>query len=95
MSTGVPNTVVVLKKASMPASVINRNGTTNAAAIHLVATSSGAGIVAQFAQQPDQRRIAAHLDLMTETCQQMRAPLREVRGARRQSLPDAARDAAR
>ena len=31
MSIGVPNTVVVLKKASMPASVISLNGTTNAA----------------------------------------------------------------
>jgi hypothetical protein len=43
-------------------------------------------IPAQFVQQLRQRRIGGHVDLLPQSRQQVRAPLREIGGARRKAL---------
>ena len=67
----------------MPASRDQPERHDEGGAIHVVCRFGGGRIVAQFAQQADQHRIAAHLDLMSEAGEQMRAPLGKIGGARR------------
>ena len=75
MSTGVPKTVVVLKKARRPDSVISR-GTGRFAL-------AGNGIRAKLIHEVHENRIGGDLNLMIQASEQMRTPFGQVGNARR------------
>ena len=79
-STGVPNTVVMLKKESGPARRLDleRHHDFMFEPGHLDRRAGRRRVVADFAEKIDQHGVRRKLDLPAQAKQKMRAPLAEI-----------------
>ena len=85
MSTGVPNTVVVLMKFRTPAGPASCRGTMTPTVTAIGLRRAGRRrIVCQFFEQCRQRLVRRNVDLPTQPCEEVFAPLREIDNARRE-----------